>query len=151
VDHSLPSAERFRRASLPVLVLSGLGFPLSQVAISRQGRRGAVLVEGISTALLARDAYLVSSGTLGRLRPVPAVLLSLEFGAALCASVLGLRTLTSQGIDEATRRRPGKVEFLRRAALGTLFGLHSSRFAIYLGADRGLAARRPTSGAPDPT
>ena len=129
-----------RAIGLPLLVLSGLGFPLSQVAMARLGRPGALLVAGITTALLARDAYLVASGTPARLALVPKALLYVELAAATCASALGLRALRDHGMREATSRTPGSEEVLRRAALGTLFGLQTWRFAIYLGLARGVAA-----------
>jgi hypothetical protein len=130
-----------------LLVISGLGFPLSQIVIRRSGRRGAFLVEGVTTALLIRDAYLVASGTPARLAPGPRALLYAELAVAACASAVGLRALTDQGISEITSRTPDEVELLRRAVLGTLFGLHTWRFAIYLGLDRGLGKRRSRSRA----
>ena len=42
-----------------VLVLSGLGFPLTQAVIARFGRRGALVAEGVAVGLLVRDAALV--------------------------------------------------------------------------------------------
>jgi len=133
-----------RAIGLPLLALSGLGFPLSQFAIARLGRQGALLVAGITTALLARDAYVAASGTPARLAPVPKALLYAELAVAACASALGLRALRDQGISEATSRTPGAGEMLRRAALGTLFGLHTWRFAIYLG----LAEPSPRRASP---
>ena len=66
---------------------------------------------------------------------MPATLLYLETGAACIAVVLGLRSLTSHGVRQASARKPGAWEFARRFALGTLFGLHTWRFAI--GRDQG--------------
>jgi hypothetical protein len=130
-----------RAVGLPLLVLSGLGFPLSQLAIGKLGRHGALLVEGITTALLIRDTYLVANGAPARLEPVPRALLYAELGVAACASALGLCALSDRGLSEATRRTPDAGEILRRAVLGTLFGLHTWRFTIYLGLARGLAGR----------
>ncbi len=125
-----------RPVGLPILVVSGLGFPLCQVAIAKLGQRGALLVEGITSALLVRDAYLVASGAPSRLRPIPGALPYVELAVAACASVLGLRAFTDRGLTEATSRSPSAGEVLRRAALGTLFGVHTGRFAVYLGLGR---------------
>lgn len=143
VDRSAVSTSRTRPAGLPFLVISGLGFPLSQMAIRRLGRSGAAVVVGVTTALLFRDAYLVSSGAPRGLRPVPAALLYLELGTALMASVLGLLALTSRGLAETTVQAPGVLEVARRVALGTLFGLHTWRFAIYVGMDSRSGEERP--------
>ena len=59
-----------------VLVVSGLGFPLTQAVIARCGRRGAVVAEGVAVGLLVRDAALVESGLSARLQPLPRRLLS---------------------------------------------------------------------------
>lgn len=142
------SRQRLRPAGLLILILSGLGLPLSQLAIRIFGRGGAVLVEGVSSALLVRDAFLVASGAPARLRPAAAVMLFVELGAALIATLLGLRTLTRGGSMEATKRNPGPAEELRRTALGTLFGVHTGRFAIYLSPERGLRTR-PADHASD--
>ena len=130
-----------RALGLPLFALSGLGFPLSQLAIASLGRRGALLVEAVTSALLARDAYLLASGTPARLAPVPKALLYAELAVAAWASALGLRALRSSGASEAASRTPGAGEVLRRIALGTLFGLHTWRLAIYLGLARGAVAR----------
>jgi hypothetical protein len=121
---------RIRPTDLPLLILTGLGFPLSQLAIRVMGRRGAALVEAVSGALLVWDVQLLSTGSAGRSRPVPAALLYLGTGAACAAVVLGLRSLTSHGVRQATARKPDAWEIARRVALGTLFGLQSWRFAV---------------------
>jgi hypothetical protein len=133
MDDPTPTVPQIRPTDLPVLILTGLGFPLSQVAIKFLGRRGAAIVEAVAGALLVRDIQLLSTGIAGRSRPVPAALLYLETGAACAAVVLGLRSLTGHGVREATGRKPGAWEVARRAAFGTLFGLQSWRFAIRRG------------------
>jgi hypothetical protein len=133
MDHSSSSSPRIRPTDLPLLILTGLGFPLSQLAIKVMGRKGAALVETVAGALLVRDAQLLSTGSAGRSRPVPAALLYLEIGVACIALALGLCSLTSHGVREATSRKPGPWETARRIALGTLFGLHTWRFAIRRG------------------
>jgi hypothetical protein len=130
MDHSSSTAPRIRPTDLPPLIVTGLGFPLSQLAIRVMGRRGAVLVEAVVGALLVKDAQLLSTGSAGRSRPVPAALLYLEIGVACIAVALGLRSLTRRGVREATARKPGPWEMARRVALGALFGLHTWRFAI---------------------
>jgi hypothetical protein len=69
-----------------ILVLSGAGFPLTQVAIARFGRRGALLVQAVVVGLLMRDIVLIASGAPSRLRPGPAVLLWAEAAAAAAAA-----------------------------------------------------------------
>jgi hypothetical protein len=123
-----------------VLVLSGLGFPLTQVAISRFGRRGAGVVEMVSLGLLLRDGVMIARGAPGRLRRFPAVLLRLETVAAAVAAVAGARLLIDRhALTRAASGRPDAPEGLRRAAVGTLFGLHTYRFWIFLQPDHGRA------------
>jgi hypothetical protein len=122
-----------------VLVLSGLGFPLTQLAIRRFGTRGALLVEAVSGGLLIRDAAMLATGTPSRLRRGPAILLWLEAAVGGGAAPAGLRLLLdADARQRAMQPRPGPVEALRRAAVGTLFGLHTIRFRIYLQPDHGL-------------
>lgn len=121
-----------------VLVVSGLGFPLTQLAIDRFGRAGAIVVEAVSVGLLARGAALVASGTAMRLRRGPAILLWLEAGVAGLATLAGLPLLISgQARRRAIASQPTPVELVRRGAIGTLFGLHTWRFYIYLQPDHG--------------
>jgi hypothetical protein len=130
-----------------VLGLSGLGFPLTQVAIRRLGRPGAAVVAVVSVGLLARDAAMIVGGAPDRLRRGPAALLWLEAVAAAIASVLGLRLLVdAEARGHALDPRPSGAEALRRFALGALFGLHTLRFRIYLRPDRGL--REQAEAAP---
>ena len=122
-----------------VFGLSGLGFPMTQLAVRRLGRPGAAVVEAVSVGLLARDAAMIAGGAPGRLRRGPAALLWLEAGAAAASSVLCLRLVADAGARrEAVAARPTGLEVLRRFALGALFGLHTLRFRIYLRPDRGL-------------
>ena len=120
-----------------VLVLSGLGFPLTQALIARYGRRGALVAEGVAVGLLVRDAVLVRKGLPARLQPLPGLLLWLELGAAALSTVAGLAAvpLPSQRVQPTPA---GALEALRRFAVGLLFGLHTYRFWIYLGPDHGL-------------
>ena len=126
-----------------ILAVSGMGFPLTQMAIRRLDRRGAAIAEAACGALLVRDAAMIATGAPHRLRRGPAVLLWLELAAGTVAVATGLRPL----VDDAARERailprPDRFEAVRRAAVGTLFGLHTWRFRIYLQPDRGL---RPSS------
>ena len=121
-----------------VLALSAMGFPLTQMAIRRLGQPGAVVTEGVCVGLAVRDAAMIVAGAPGRLRRGPAVLLWLELAAALAAAGLGLRLATgSAEIKHATDTRPDRCETSRRAAVATLFGLHTIRFRIYLQPDHG--------------
>jgi len=127
------------KAGRVVLGLSGLGFPLTQMAIRRFGRPGAAVVEAVSVGLLARDVAMIAAGAPSRLRRGPAALLWLEAAAAALAAVLGMRLLADAGArGRALDARPSRSEALRRFALGALFGLHTLRFRIYLRPDRGL-------------
>ena len=128
-----------RRLGQIVLAVSGMGFPLTQLAIRRLDRRGAMLTEAVCGGLLIRDVALIAGGTPARLRRGPAVLLWLEAVAGVAAVVAGLRPLRdARALAEATAERPTRLEGVRRAAVGTLFGLHTWRFRIYLQPDRGL-------------
>ena len=134
-----------------ILGLSGAGFPLTQVVINRLGRPGAVLVTGVTAGLLVRDVALIARGAPGRLTPGPARLLWAETGAAAAATGAGLLLLRDP--DVAAARQPGwhvaPGEIARRVAVGTLFGLHTMRFRIYLAPGSGrrdeapLGASRP--------
>ena len=117
-----------------ILGLSGAGFPLTQVAINRLGRPGAVLVAGVTAGLLVRDVALISRGTADRLRPGPARLLWAETATASAATGAGLLLLRDPVVTAA--RQPGwrvaPEELVRRVAVGLVFGLHTMRFRIYL-------------------
>lgn len=122
-----------------VLALSGAGFPLTQLAIRRLGRPGAIVTEGVCVGLAVRDAAMIAAGAPGRLRRGPALLLWLELLAALAAAALGLRlAVDADAAAQAGGARPDHREAARRAAVGTLFGLHTARFRIYLQPDHGL-------------
>lgn len=122
-----------------VLALSGMGFPLTQLAIRRLGRRGAALVEVVCGGLLARDAAMLATGAPSRLGRGPAVLLWLETAVGVVAVAAGLRPLLDGAArDRASKARPDALEGVRRAAIGLLFGLHTMRFRIYLQPTHGL-------------
>ena len=122
-----------------VLAVSGMGFPLTQLAIRRLGRRGAVIVEATCGGLLVRDAAMIAGGAPRRLRRGPAVLLWLEGAAAAAAVVMGLGPLVdARARERALESRPDRLEAVRRLAIGTLFGLHTLRFRIFLQPDHGL-------------
>jgi len=131
-----------------ILALSGAGFPLTQLAIARLGRRGALLVQAVVVGLLVRDIGLIASGAPSRLQPGPAALLWAETAAAAAAATAG--GLLLRDPEVAAARRAGwavpRDELFRRVAIGTLFGLHTVRFRTYLSPGSGL---RPTShGSP---
>ena len=121
-----------------ILALSSAGFPLTQIAIRRLGRRGAVVVEAVAVGLLARDAALIATGAPRRLRRGPAALLWLKAGVAALAAVLGKRLISDETARQhALDSRPSGIEAARRASVGALFGLHTLRFRIYLSPDHG--------------
>jgi hypothetical protein len=130
-------AQTARLVGHGVLILSGLGFPLTQWTIQRFGRRGAVITEGVCAALLARDILMIGSGVPGRLRTVPATLLCLEATSSAGTVVLGANVTQVARANAPDRSAPFARELRRRRAVGTLFGLHTLRFWIYLSPDQG--------------
>lgn len=128
-----------QRVGRAVLSLSGMGYPLSQLAIRRFGARGALAVEAACGGLLIRDATMLAAGAPGRLRRGPAILLWLETAVGVAAVLTCLRPLLDVNARErAVVARPDRFEAIRRAAVGALFGLHTLRFRIYLQPDHGL-------------
>ncbi len=127
------------RVGWVVLGLSGVGFPLSQLAIRRLGARGALVVEAACAGLLARDTALLAMGAPSRLRRGPAALLWLETVAGAAAVLAGVRPVVSAEARERARgAHRDRHEAIRRAAIGALFGLHTLRYRIYLRPDHGL-------------
>ena len=107
----------------------------------RFGRGGAAVVEAVSAGLWIRDVSMIASGAPGRLRRGPAVLLWLEAIVAAYAVATGLPPVANGAARrQASAPRPGSSEIARRAAVGSLFALHTTRFWIYLRPDQG---RRP--------
>ncbi|MGP8159895.1 MAG: hypothetical protein ACLQGJ_01545 [Candidatus Dormibacteria bacterium] len=120
-----------------ILGLSAAGYPLTELTIRKLGRRGAIITETVCVGLAARDAAMVIGGAPGRLRRGPALLLWLELAAAVAATGLGALRAMDGGAAERLATRPDAVEVSRRAAVATLFGLHTVRFRIYLQPDSG--------------
>jgi hypothetical protein len=121
-----------------ILAVSGGGFPLTQLAIARFGRRGALLVQAVIVGLLLRDVGLIASGVPSRLRRDRALLA--ETAAAAAAAGAGARLLRDPA-DAAARRAGWAVpcgELFRRVAVGTMFGLHTVRFRTDLSPGSGL-------------
>jgi len=135
-----------------VLALSGLGFPLTQLAIRRFGRPGAVAVEVVCGGLLVRDAAMIAAGVQGRLRRGPAILLWLEAAVAGTAAATTLRPVVDAAalLRAAGQARPDRLEAARRVAIGALFGLHTMRFRIYLQPDSGRKHRDPQDESQSP-
>ena len=136
-----------RAVGAAVLGLSACGYPLTQFAVRRWGMRGAAVAECACAGLAIRDAWMIASGVPGRLRAVPAALLRLELAAGMAASLAGLGPLL--GGRSAGRAAPAEAmaaDRVRRAAVATLFAVHTVRFAIYLRPDQGrrAAAARPS-------
>lgn len=123
-----------------MLVMSALGYPLTQVAIQRLGRRGALVVQAVCSGLLARDAAMLALGAPSRLRRGPALLLRCDAIVAAAAVLTGLRLVLEQDAWEKARQQQTPSEALRRGAVGLLFGLHTVRFWIYLQPDKGRRA-----------
>jgi len=120
------------------LGLSACGYPLTQLVIRRWGVRGAAVAECACAGLAIRDASMVASGVPGRLRRFPALLLRLELAVGVVASLAGLHPLLSaRSADQPAPARACATETVRRAAVATLFAVHTIRFGIYLRPDRG--------------
>jgi hypothetical protein len=117
-----------------ILALSGSGFPLTQFVIRRFGWTGALVVEGVAVGLLVRDAAMIAGGAPGRLQPVPARLLWLETATAGAAAAAGALLLADRTVGAARVAgwRVPRRELARRIAVGALFGIHTTRFRIYL-------------------
>ena len=120
-----------------ILGLSAAGYPLTELTIRRYGRRGAVITEGVCVGLAIRDIAMVAAGVPARLRRGPAFLLWLELLAGVAAAGLGLRLVLYKQPVGRVSKLPDPLEVGRRAAVGTLFGLHTMRFWIYLQPDQG--------------
>ena len=133
-----------RTAGAVVLGLSACGYPLMQLVVRRWGVRGAAVAESVCAGLAVRDAAMLASGVPDRLRPVPAALLRLELAAGVVAVLAGLPPLRSVRPDgQAPPARAGAVGHVWRAAVATLFAVHTVRFWIYLRPDQGRRATRP--------
>ncbi len=132
-----------------VLGLSTCGYPLTQVVVRRWGVRGAAVAESVCAGLAIRDASMVASGVPGRLRRVPAALLRLELAAGVVASLAGLGPLLSaRSAGRAASAGIVAADSVRRAAVDTLFAVHTIRFGIYLRPDQGRRAPPPPGVSP---
>ncbi len=121
-----------------VLGLSACGYPLTQLVIRRWGVRGAAVAECVCAGLTIRDASMMASGVPGRLRRFPASLLRMELAVGVVASLAGLHPLLSARLaDRPAAARACAAETARRAAVATLFALHTIRFGVYLRPDQG--------------
>jgi hypothetical protein len=130
-----------------VLVLSAMGYPLTEAVIRRFGRPGATVVGAVCAGLLARDTVLIVRGTPRVLRRAPAVLLWLEAGAAAGAAASTLRLVPDpDAFSDVVRAAPGR-HAVRRGWVAALFALHTVRFGIYLTPDHGMPGVAET-GAP---
>ena len=124
-----------------VLGLSACGYPLTQMVIRRLGVGGAAVAESVCVGLAIRDASMVASGAPKRLRRLPAVLLRLELAVGVVASLAGMPPLlNARSADCESSRRIRAAEVARRAAVATLFAVHTVRFGIYLRPDQGRRA-----------
>ncbi len=99
------------------------------------------MAEAVCAGLAIRDASMIAAGVPGRLRAVPAALLRLELAAGIVASLAGLRPLlgTPPAVP-APWPTTDAADAVRRAAVATLFAVHTIRFGIYLRPDQGRRA-----------
>ena len=86
-----------RLGGYALLLSSGAGVAASVIAPRRWGRVGAVCVVGGLSVLAGRDAAMIASGSLQRLRMVPAMLLVAEPACASAGIVLGTRAWLGRG------------------------------------------------------
>ena len=132
-----------------VLGLSACGYLLTQFAVRHGGVRGAAVAEAVCAGLAIRDASLVARGVPGWLRPVPAALLRLELAAAMVASLAGVPPLLAvRSAGQPPPARAGAGDAVRRAAVATLFAVHTIRFGIYLRRDQGRRAMPAPDASP---
>jgi hypothetical protein len=117
-----------------IAVASGSGFPLTQFAIARFGRPGAVVVGALTAGILAVDIVTIATRDARSEGKGQTALLYAETAVAAVATAASLALVTEQGVAAASTRgwRVGRVELLRRIALGALFGMRSARFRQYL-------------------
>jgi hypothetical protein len=135
-------------ADRALLALSGFGGTISQFAIARLGRPGAIGSAAACNALLLRDAVLLVSGTTEELKRGPAGLLILETGVAV-ASVLSIRLLfNDRAMGLAQGEGASTPEVVRRVAVTALFALHTGRYSIYLRPGHGHRSRDVDQAVP---
>jgi hypothetical protein len=124
-----------------LLALSGFGGTISQFAITRLGRPGAVASAAACNALLVRDVALLTSGRTRELKRGPAGLLVAETAVAALASILSVRLLfNDRALGLAQDEGSSTPEVVRRVAVTALFALHTGRYSIYLRPGRGRRA-----------
>jgi hypothetical protein len=129
-------------ANRALLGLSGLGATITEFAVGRFGRPGAMASAAACNAVLVRDTALIASGTLRDLKRGPAGLLVLETGVAALASVLSIRLLFNDRALEVARGDGSSTpEVVRRVAITTLFAIHSGRYSIFLRPGHGLRSQ----------
>jgi hypothetical protein len=114
--------DRKRWLERGLLLLSLAGWPLTRLVAARWGRRGGLVVEGVSLLLLGRVLQLIIGGAPGKLRALPRWLVYVE----LATDALALATGLPASIGSA------RLAPLNNLAVASMFLIHSVRFAIYL-------------------
>ncbi len=115
-------------------VVSGSGFPLTQLAIARLGRPGAAVVGAVTVGILAIDVARIATRETATEDRRQAALLYAETAVAALATVANLALVTEQGRAAAQARgwRVGRVELVRRGLLGLLFGMRAGSYRSHL-------------------
>jgi hypothetical protein len=132
-----------------VLGLSGLAATISEFAISRLGRPGAMASAAACNAVLLRDAALLGSGATHELKRGPAGLLVLETAVAAVAAVLSIRLLfDDRALQVAQGDGSSTPEVVRRVAITTLFAIHTGRYSISLRPGHGRRAPDSSGATP---
>jgi hypothetical protein len=130
---------RQRLGGLVLLAAAGAGTVLAGKATLSQGKRGrALFVTGLGV-LLVRDTTMIASGSVGRLRTLPAALLVIE---PICAGAAITCQMRPRLRAERSPLEPGADRVATRLTTAT-FAIHTARQAIYLLAGQGRRGHFP--------
>jgi hypothetical protein len=122
-----------RASGYVLLVAAVTGAALGARAPQRWGRAGGGLLLAGLSALLARDVAMIASGTPGRLRPLPRVLLFAETVCAGMGIAVGARPWLNPDPPQ-----PVTLSGLAGSGLATAtFTIHAIRQLIYLSPGQG--------------
>ena len=120
-----------------LLAVAVAGVFLGTKAPQRWGRPGGALLVGGLSVLLARDVLMITSGSLARLRPLPASLLLAESASAGTSIALGIRPLLIVTRTASSSLSVGLGTELARLT----FAIHAVRQLIFLSPSSGLRAK----------
>lgn len=129
-----------RGVGMLIAVVSGSGFPLSQLAIARFGRPGALVVGAVSAGILVADVARIAGDRPAQRDVSQDRLLLAETAVAAVATIANLALVREGGVAAAQQRGwdVGPAELVRRITLGAMFGLHATQFRTFLKVSRPL-------------